>query len=308
VAAPDQPTLDRLTRDVVTPLESAGIRLRGALFRQREALLAFLGSPRRRDLLLLTSSALARMYWFAYAADVVDPDQAIGVDLTGPRLYVPVRERRANASQFVLGLPGSGKSAFAKLQILRSRRDLRARAIVIDPEGEYRALATEVGDMLRFSGDVPWDEIWQRIEENRRQGAVTHLTVDEAHLLLTEPQGRRRLQAWVKRARKWGVLFTAVTQNVHDFLASAEGRTMLANAGEVFLFRQSPLDLDPLCRIYRLSPSHRDFLARADPGTCLVVDEQAVVPVQIVLRDDERLLVDTRPSFWPEPSPWEELR
>jgi hypothetical protein len=310
IFATSRAELEQHSAALVSALEQGDVEFRLPLFRQTEALLRFLGAPGRRWGRFIDSAALSRLYWFAYAdASDICPELAVGVDLSGPQLYVSRRVQRPNPAQFILGQPGSGKSAFAKVQLLRHLRSNPAGAVIIDPEGEYRALVDELASdgrgqaVLRTGTDVPWEAVGEVIESNHARGVWTHLTVDEAHLLLNQPLNRQRLRGWIKRARKWGVLFTAITQNVHDVLASAEGRTLLANAGEVLLFRQSPLDLDPLCRIFRLSDRHRDFLASCEPGECLFVDERTVVPVRVLLREDERPLVDTKVRAWTVPPP-----
>lgn len=288
-----------------------GVGLRLARFRQIEALLSILHqAPAQSFWRYLDAAAISHLPWFAIGTGPPIPlPAAIGIDLTGPRPHPSNRLTRPNPSLFVLGQPGSGKSAFVKSQLLRAARQAGMSAVVIDPEGEYEAVLQEwvsselegtvaTGRFLHLRGDISWQAVWSRIEENAQRGLTTHVVVDEAHLFLQDRRQRLELCTLVKRARKWGVLFTGISQNVHDFLASPEGRTILANAGEVLLFRQSALDLEPLTRLYQLSPSHRTFLARSGPGEALLVDATRVVPLRILLRHGEEPLVDTRPTRW----------
>ncbi|MHB1841995.1 MAG: VirB4 family type IV secretion system protein [Sulfobacillus sp.] len=73
-------------------------------------------------------------------------DLFIGID-PDHRCLVSHDRRRANPSAFVLGLPGSGKSTFSKVELLRRLESTQARAIVFDPEGEYELLVRHLQGM-----------------------------------------------------------------------------------------------------------------------------------------------------------------
>jgi len=55
------------------------------------------------------------------------------------------RKLQDNANGFLFGVPGSGKSMFAKLEMLFSMLATNDEILVLDPEGEYTALAELIG-------------------------------------------------------------------------------------------------------------------------------------------------------------------
>lgn len=76
----------------------------------------------------------------------------LGVDPDHRTIVVLDRRDYPNPSALVLGTPGSGKSTFAKVELLRTLGSLPGRAIVFDPEGEYRLLIQHLsGDIIDLS-------------------------------------------------------------------------------------------------------------------------------------------------------------
>ena len=60
------------------------------------------------------------------------------------------RRQQNNPNGFLFGLPGSGKSMFAKLEMLYSMLSAQEEILVLDPEGEYTALAECLGGEIIF--------------------------------------------------------------------------------------------------------------------------------------------------------------
>lgn len=333
----------------------------------------------------------------------------IGVD-TDHQCLVTHDRRRANPSAFVLGLPGSGKSTFSKVELLRRLESSDTRAIVFDPEGEYELLVRHLqgasisvgaesaqlnplaavdrgdvaGKLLRIPSllagalgqaeilrlrlllsdcyrhttaptfrdllrhlspaDSLFPVVWPYAEgplkgfsgplrrfpdhrlvafnltqadaetvaaavpllielvgdwvrSHRQQGYQLAVTLDEVHLFLRHAQVRASLLSFLKRARKLGVSFTGVTQNVGDFLLTDDGGLLLANAGLLVLFRQSPDDLRLISDRYHLSTRPSQWLSLAQPGEALLIDS-GVRPVTISLSSLESSIANTTPVLF----------
>ena len=64
------------------------------------------------------------------------------------------------------------------------------------------------------------DQIWTRVTQNRQKGKRTWLYIDEIYLLFQNEYSANYLIELYKRARKWGLIPTGITQNVEDLLLS----------------------------------------------------------------------------------------
>ena len=56
-----------------------------------------------------------------------------------------------------------------------------------------------------------------------------------------------------KRARKYNLGITTITQDVEDFMASRMGRAIVANASMQLLLKQSPTAVDVLADVFKLN-------------------------------------------------------
>ena len=109
------------------------------------------------------------------------------------------------------------------------------------------------------------DTVWRQVSDPaaRRRRLVV---VDEAWLLMRDPEGAKFLFRMAKAARKHWAGLAVVTQDAEDVLGSDLGRAVIANAATQVLLRQAPQAIE-LAEEFRLSAG---FMARhpgaAPPG------------------------------------------
>lgn len=120
------------------------------------------------------------------------------------------------------------------------------------------------------------------------------LTVDEFHLFLSHQAGARLLVQLTKRARKHGVVLTAMTQHITDLLGHPDGQAILAAVGSVALFEPG-MDLRPFADALHLRASDLEWVDRLRTGRTLIFSNGHMVPTDIELSSLERRLVETRP-------------
>jgi hypothetical protein len=128
----------------------------------------------------------------------------------------------------------------------------------------------------------------------RRGGGWLWLTLDEFHLYLAHEGGARQLLEWAKRARKRGIVLTAVSQHVVDLLRHPDGQAILAACEVVALFRPG-VDPAPFAAALGLDAVSAGRLVRLAPGEALVRADDRWRWVRIVLTPQEQTLADTRP-------------
>ena len=80
------------------------------------------------------------------------------------------------------------------------------------------------------------------------------VTVDEAWLLMRDPEGARFLFRLAKSARKAWAGLAVVTQDAEDVLATDLGRAVIANAATQILLRQAPQAIGKVAEEFRLRP------------------------------------------------------
>lgn len=144
-------------------------------------------------------------------------------------------------------------------------------------------------DMRTFGMLVVLEEVWGRIVRNRAAGRHTWLYVDEFHVMFSNPFAARYFQSIFKRARKYGVMTTGLTQNIDELLTSDEARLMLANSDMLALLEQRATDAATLQRLFHFSDQEASFFVNVTPGHGLLRLGSAVVPFDNTLPDNTSL-------------------
>ena len=128
----------------------------------------------------------------------------------------------------------------------------------------------DLPDELKAAGTLlTLNNIWRRVANPaaRRRRLVI---VDEAWLLMRDPEGARFLFRMAKSARKHWCGLTVVTQDAADLLGSPLGQAVVANAATQILLRQAPQTIDALAEAFRLSEGERAYLLGAQRGEGLL--------------------------------------
>lgn len=84
-------------------------------------------------------------------------------------------------------------------------------------------------------------------------------------------------QIW-KRARKWGGIPTAITQNVEDLLNSEESRAIINNCEFIMMLSQSPIDRAALAEMYHISEAQLNYITNSPPGQGLIYNGEGIIP------------------------------
>ena len=99
-----------------------------------------------------------------------------------------------------------------------------------------------------------------------------------------------------KRARKYNLGITTITQDVEDFMGSRMGRAIVANASMQILLRQSPSAIDVLAEVFKLTSEEKKRLSNFPVGQGLFFAGQNHVAIQIVASETETNLISTTPN------------
>ena len=135
--------------------------------------------------------------------------------------------------------------------------------------------------------------IWNITRSNQRKRM---LIVDEAWQLMKYDDSANFLFSLAKRARKYYLGLTTITQDVEDFMGSKMGRAIVANSSMQLLLKQSSSAVDVLSDVFKLTEEERKRLANFPVGQGLFFAGQSHVHIQIVASQTEQGLINTNPA------------
>lgn len=121
------------------------------------------------------------------------------------------------------------------------------------------------------------------------------LVVDEAWQLMKYDDSANFLFSLAKRARKYYLGLTTITQDVEDFMGSKMGRAIVANSSMQLLLKQSSSAVDVLSDVFKLTEEERKRLSNFPVGQGLFFAGQNHVHIQIMASQTEQGLITTNP-------------
>ena len=135
--------------------------------------------------------------------------------------------------------------------------------------------------------------IWNKVRTDKRKRM---LIVDEAWQLMKYPDSANFMFSLAKRARKYYLGLTTVTQDVEDFMNSSMGRAIVANSSMHILLKQSPSAVDVLGQVFKLTEEELKRLSNFPVGQGLFFAGQNHVLIQIIASETEHDLITTNPA------------
>jgi len=137
------------------------------------------------------------------------------------------------------------------------------------------------------------DYIWTKIKKEMKKRI---LVVDEAWYLMKYPDSATFLYSIAKRARKYWLGLTSITQDVEDFLGNDYGKAIVQNSSIQILLKQSPAAIDKVAEVFYLSEGEKNLLLAAEVGKGLFFAGPAHAAIRIVASPDEHQLATTSPE------------
>lgn len=152
----------------------------------------------------------------------------------------------------------------------------------------------ELQDALRpIAMFVILDYIWTRIKKDLKRRI---LIVDEAWLMMQYADTASFLWSIVKRARKYYLGLTTITQDVEDFLAQDIGKAIITNSAMKVLLKQSPAAIDKIGEVFYLSQGERQLLLAANIGEGIFFAGAHHAPIRVISSEEEYKLISTKPQ------------
>ncbi|MFH1375779.1 MAG: ATP-binding protein [Patescibacteria group bacterium] len=135
--------------------------------------------------------------------------------------------------------------------------------------------------------------IWNRVRSEMKKRL---LVVDEAWILMQHEDAAKFLFGLVKRARKYYLGITAITQDVEDFLGSSYGRPIVTNSSMQLLLKQAPSSMDVLQKTFNLTDGEKYMLLNSGMGQGLFFADNKHVAIQVIASYSENQIVTTNPE------------
>jgi conjugal transfer ATP-binding protein TraC len=223
---------------------------------------------------------------YAKAGITNDPLTHTSVPPTINDLYDTLLHMGGTGPQLAQRLRKYTTGTFAGIFSQQSNIDINNPMVVFnirDLEDELRPVAMYI--VLNY--------IWNKTKSDQKRRM---LVVDEAWQLMKYEDSANFLFSLAKRARKYNLGITTITQDVEDFMGSRMGRAIVANASMQLLLKQSSSAVDVLADVFKLTSEERKRLSQFPVGQGLFFAGQNHVHIQIIASPTETSLITTNPQ------------
>ena len=134
------------------------------------------------------------------------------------------------------------------------------------------------------------DYIWSKIRHEKKKRL---LIIDESWYLIKQKDSAEYIFNFAKRARKYGLGLTTITQDVEDFLATNEGKAIITNSSLQVLLKQSPAAVDKLADLFYLTSGEKHFLLSSGIGEGLFFAGPNHVGIRVLAAPHEKEIIDS---------------
>jgi conjugal transfer ATP-binding protein TraC len=223
---------------------------------------------------------------YAKAGITNDPFTHTSTPPTIGDLYETLLHMGGTGPQLAQRLRKYTSGTFAGIFSQQSNIDINSGMVVFnirDLEDELRPVAMYI--VLNY--------IWNKTKTDRKKRI---LVVDEAWQLMKYEDSANFLFSLAKRARKYNLGITTITQDVEDFMGSRMGRAIVANASMQILLKQSTSAVDVLADVFKLTSEEKKRLSQFPVGQGLFFAGQNHVHIQIAASPTEQTLITTNPD------------
>jgi len=122
------------------------------------------------------------------------------------------------------------------------------------------------------------------------------LVIDEGWMLLEHEESARFVSGLVRRARKYYLRVTIISQQANDFLTSDYGRAIASQSALRILMKQDTTTIKRVADEFKLSEYEEHFLLTCERGEALIIADQNHVAVKVVASEKEHPLITTNPA------------
>lgn len=186
---------------------------------------------------------------------------------------------RSRLSKFTEG-------TFASLYNQRTNFELKPGFVVFsvrDLEEQLRPIAMYT--ILNY--------IWTKIRMDIKRRIMI---IDEAWWMMQFEDSAKFLHGLAKRARKYYLGLTIISQDVEDFLSSRYGKAVVSNSSMQILLKQSTASIDLIAEVFNLTEGEKYLLLESDVGEGLFFAGLNHVAIKVVASYTEDQIITSDPK------------
>lgn len=152
----------------------------------------------------------------------------------------------------------------------------------------------DLDDLLRpIAMYVVLNHIWNKVRSSSKKRI---LVVDEAWNVMQHEDSAKFLFWLVKRARKYNLWITTITQDVEDFVWSTYWKPIMTNSSIQLLLKQSSASIDVLQNVFKLTEQEKYILLNAAVWQWLFFAWTEHVWIQVIASYFEDRVINTNPN------------
>lgn len=164
--------------------------------------------------------------------------------------------------------------------------DLKKQLVIFN----IRDLEDDLRPMAMF---IILNYIWNTVRSKLKKRL---LIIDEAWWLMKHPDGASFLFSMVKRARKYYLGVTTITQDITDFLNSPYGKPIITNSALRLLMKQSPAAIDDLQKTFYLTDEEKFLLLESSVGEGIFFAGMKRAAIRVVASYSEDQIITSDPE------------
>lgn len=135
--------------------------------------------------------------------------------------------------------------------------------------------------------------IWNTVRSELKKRIFV---LDEAWWIMQSEDGASFLFGMVKRARKYWLGVTTITQDVDDFMRSPYGKPIITNSSLQLLMKQSPASIETVQQAFALTSEEKNLLLETEVGEGIFFAGQKHVAIKVVASPAEHEMITTAPE------------
>jgi type IV secretory pathway VirB4 component len=137
------------------------------------------------------------------------------------------------------------------------------------------------------------NHIWNKVKSERKKRL---LIVEEAWLMMRYEESAQFIYSIAKRARKYYLGLTTISQDIDEFIGSPYGRAIINNTSLSLLMKQHPANVDVIAQVFHLTQAEKYFLLNCEVGEGLFFAGLNHVAIKVVASYQEDQLITTNPE------------
>ncbi len=201
-------------------------------------------------------------------------------------LYNVLNTMGGNGPSLAARLRRFTEGTFAGIFSEQSNVDLGSNFVVFN----IRDLEDELRPIGMY---ITLNYIWNRVKTEKKKRI---LVVDEAWQLMQYQDSAMFMFSIAKRARKYYLGLTTISQDVEDFLSTRLGRAIVNNSSLQLLLKQNPAAVELVAGTFKLTSEETKRLTQFPVGEGLFFAGLSHVVLRIIGSPTEEQLITTNPQ------------